>query len=204
MSNSTINSEIFRNFASKLFTPSPMEKQVIINGKRFGVSIPEATIAKAVHDVAQHVKQDYYDKNPMFVVVLNGAFLFASDIIREMDFPCQIEFCKLSSYIGTSTSGEIIEEYPVSNKVRGRHVVIIEDIVETGYTMKYLADRLAESGAASVEICALSTKPARCKVPGLRVKYVGMTLPDDFIVGYGLDYDQQGRNLRDIYSLIPD
>lgn len=180
-----------------------MDKQVTINGKRFEVSIPAATIAEAVHKVAQSVRQDYCDKNPIFVVVLNGAFFFASDIIREMDFPCQIEFCKLSSYVGTSTTGKITEELPVSNKVKGRHVIILEDIVDTGYTMKFLVDRLIEAQALSVEICSLSTKPSHCKVPDLRVKYVGMTLPDEFIVGYGLDYDQQGRNLRDIYSLIP-
>lgn len=168
------------------------------------MSIPEKTILEAVDCLAKQLHDDYADKNPVFVVVLSGAFVFAADVIRAIDFPCQIAFTKLASYSGTESTGMIAEQLAVTEEVAGRHVVIIEDIVETGYSMKFLTDRLKEYKPASVEICAFSTKPERCKVEGLNVKYVGMKLPEAFIVGYGLDYDGMGRELRDIYSLRED
>lgn len=178
-----------------------MDKTIQLKDKVFEVSIPESTILEAVNRVASQLHDDYADKNPVFVIVLSGAFVFASDVIRAIDFPCQIAFTKLASYSGTVSSGRIVEQLPVTEDVENRHVVIIEDIVETGYSMEYLQERLAEKHPASVEICALSVKPEQCKVEGLNVKYVGMKLPEAFIVGYGLDYDGLGRELRDIYSL---
>lgn len=178
-----------------------MNKSIRLKDKVFEVAIPENTILKAVDRIAKELHDDYAGKNPIFVIVLSGAFAFAADIIRSIDFPCQIAFTKLSSYSGTESTGRIIEQLAVTEDVHNRHVVIIEDIVETGYSMQYLLNRLAESSPASVEICAFSTKPEQCKVEGLNVKYVGMKLPEAFIVGYGLDYDGMGRELRDIYSL---
>lgn len=181
-----------------------MNKSIRLKDKVFEVTIPEKTILEAVDRLAKQLHDDYADKNPVFVVVLSGAFVFAADVIRVIDFPCQMAFTKLTSYSGISSTGKIIEQLPVTENVRDRHVVIIEDIVETGYSMQFLKERLAESNPASVEICAFSTKPERCKVEGLNVKYVGMKLPEAFIVGYGLDYDGLGRELRDIYSLRED
>lgn len=181
-----------------------MNKSIRLKDKVFEVTIPEKTILEAVDRLAKQLHDDYADKNPVFVVVLSGAFVFAADVIRAIDFPCQMAFTKLTSYSGISSTGKIIEQLPVTENVRDRHVVIIEDIVETGYSMQFLKERLAESNPASVEICAFSTKPERCKVEGLNVKYVGMRLPEAFIVGYGLDYDGLGRELRDIYSLRED
>lgn len=181
-----------------------MNKSIRLKDKVFEVTIPEKTILEAVDRLAKQLHDDYADKNPVFVVVLSGAFVFAADVIRAIDFPCQMAFTKLTSYSGISSTGKIIEQLPVTENVRDRHVVIIEDIVETGYSMQFLKERLAESNPASVEICAFSTKPERCKVEGLNVKYVGMKLPEAFIVGYGLDYDGLGRELRDIYSLRED
>lgn len=178
------------------------KKQIILNGKTFELTIPESTILSAVRGVAERLKADYEDKNPVFVVVLSGAFVFASDLFRMVDYPCQITFVKLASYEGTSSCGTISEQLPVDSTVSGRHVVVIEDIVEKGYTMEYLLQRIRQQQPASVEVCALSAKPHKQEVQGLHIKYVGMTLPDAFIVGYGLDYDQQGRHLRDIYSLV--
>lgn len=178
------------------------KKQIILNGKTFELTIPENTILSAVRGVAERLKADYEDKNPVFVVVLSGAFVFASDLFRMVDYPCQITFVKLASYEGTASCGTISEQLPVDSTVSGRHVVVIEDIVEKGYTMEYLLQRIRQHQPASVEVCALSAKPHKQEVQGLHIKYVGMTLPDAFIVGYGLDYDQQGRHLRDIYSLV--
>ena len=177
-------------------------KQIILNGKTFELTIPESTILAAVKGVAERLKADYEDKNPVFVVVLSGAFVFAADLFRMVDYPCQITFVKLASYEGTTSCGTISEKLAIDDSVSGRHVVVIEDIVEKGYTMEYLLQRIRQQQPASVEVCALSAKPHKLQVRGLNVKYVGMTLPDAFIVGYGLDYDQQGRHLRDIYSLV--
>lgn len=177
-------------------------KRITIKDKTFEISIPEQQILDAVNNVATKIKEDYSEKNPIFVVVLNGAFVFASDLLRQMDFPCQFTFTKLSSYQGIASTGKIIEQLPVTDDITDRHVIIVEDIVETGFSMQFLTERLMERHPASVEICALSHKPEKCKVPGLTVKYVGMTLPEAFIVGYGLDYDGEGRQLRDIYSLM--
>lgn len=177
-------------------------KRITINDKTFELSIPEATIQEAVKAVAERIKADYGDKNPVFVVVLNGAFIFASDLFRHVDYPSSVAFVKVSSYAGLSSCGKISEQLPIPAMVKGRHVVVLEDIVERGYTMEYILDKIREQGAASVEICAFSFKPHRLAVPELKVKYVGMTLPDAFIVGYGLDYNDEGRLLRDIYSLV--
>lgn len=177
--------------------------RITIKDKTFEISIPREKIQEALKKVAAEIKRDYANKNPLFVVVLNGAFVFGADLFAEMqEIPCQIAFTKLKSYSGTSSTGTIVEQLAVNEEVTGRHVIIVEDIVETGYSMEYLLERLQSYHPASVEICAFSHKPEQCKVPGLNVKYVGMKLPEAFIVGYGLDYDQQGRQLRDIYSLV--
>lgn len=178
------------------------DKRIQLNDKIFEVSITEDEIQSAVKRVAEELSRDYADKNPVFVTVLNGAFVFASDIFRYVDFPCQMAFTKLASYNGVASTGKIVEQLPVSEDITGRHVVVIEDIVETGFSMLFLLEQLKKRHPASLEICAFSHKPEKCRVPGLTVKYVGMTLPEAFIVGYGLDYNQMGRQLRDIYSLV--
>ncbi|MBR1840313.1 MAG: hypoxanthine phosphoribosyltransferase [Prevotella sp.] len=179
-------------------------ERITIHGKTFEKTIPEAEILRAVETVAERITADYKEKNPVFVVVLSGAFVFASDLLRMIKFPCQIAFTKLKSYAGLESTGKIIEQLPVSEDISGRHVVIIEDIVETGYSMQFLKEVLTDKHPASMEICAFSFKPDKLRVKGLEVKYVGMHLPDAFIVGYGLDYNHQGRQLRDIYSLVKD
>ena len=189
--------KVFSNFALEM-----AKKQIKLDDKTFELAIPEATILEAVKGVAERLKADYRDKNPVFVVVLSGAFIFASDLFRFVDYPCQFSFVKLASYEGGASSGIVSEQLAVDDMVRGRHVVVVEDIVEKGLTMDFLLHRIRERHPASVEICALSAKPEKLEVPGLQIKYVGMTLPEAFIVGYGLDYNDQGRHLRDIYSLV--
>lgn len=191
-------SKSFSNFALDM-----ANKRITIHDKTFEITIPEATIQEAVKSVAASLKTDYADKNPVFVVVLNGAFMFAADLFRMTDYQCTITFAKVSSYDGTSSCGTISEQLPVSEAVAGRHVVIVEDIIERGYTMEYIVNRVLSLQPASVAICALSFKPEKLEVPRIkdRIRYTGMELPEAFIVGYGLDYNQCGRHLRDIYSL---
>lgn len=179
-----------------------MKPRVTIEDKTFELTIPEETILEAVDKCAQKINADYSGKNPLFVIVLGGAFIFGADLVRRIKTPCQISFVKITSYDGLSTTNVIKEQLPASDDVKGRHVIVVEDIVETGQSMEYLKKRLESLEPASLEICALSFKPEKCKFPDLRIKYVGMQLPEAFIVGYGLDYNLSGRNLKDIYSLV--
>ena len=175
--------------------------RVTIKDKTFETSIPEAEIQKRVKAVAERLNHDMAGKNPLFLAVLNGAFIFAADLMREITIPCEISFVKLASYQGTTSTGKVTEVLGVNEDLTDRHIVIVEDIVDTGLTMKRMIESLGTRHPASVEVCALLVKPEKLQVE-LDIKYAAMEIPNDFIVGYGLDYDQQGRNPRDIYTLI--
>ena len=140
-------------------------------------------------------------KNPLFLAVLNGSFIFAADLMRMITIPCEISFVKLASYQGTLSTGKVKEVIGINEDITGRTVVIIEDIVESGLTMKRMIDTLGTRNPESVHICTLLLKPEKLEV-NLNVEYAAMEIPYDFIVGYGLDYNQQGRNLREIYTLV--
>ena len=172
-----------------------------VNDKSFWKLIPEAQIKEQVGRVANEINRDYVGEKPVFLSVLNGAFIFAADLIREVSLPCEISFVKVSSYQGTSSTGKIQELIGLNMDIKGRHVVVVEDIIESGLTMKHLLDMLLEQHPASLQVCALLQKPNRLQVE-LDVKYCCFRIPDDFIVGYGLDYNEEGRNLKDIYSLV--
>ena len=174
---------------------------VQIKDKKFKTSIPEADIKKAVKAVADRINKDMADKNPLFLAVLNGAFIFAADLMREITIPCEISFVKLASYQGTTSTGKITEVLGINEDLTGRTIVIVEDIVDTGLTMKRMVETLGTRHPESVHICAMLVKPDKLQVD-LDIKYAAMSIPNDFIVGYGLDYDQQGRNLKDIYTLV--
>lgn len=173
---------------------------VQINGKTFRVSITEEEIKKRVKAVAEQVSRDMAGKNPLLLGVLNGAFIFAADLMREITVPCEISFVKLASYQGTTSTGVIKEVMGINEDLTGRHVIIVEDIVDTGLTMKRMIESLGTRNPASISVCALLVKPDKLQVD-LDLKYVAMRIPNEFIVGYGLDYDQQGRSLKDIYVL---
>lgn len=140
-------------------------------------------------------------KNPLLLAVLNGSFMFAADLMRMITIPCEISFVKLASYQGTTSTGEIKEVIGINEDLAGRTVIIVEDIVESGLTMKRMIDTLGTRNPESIHICTLLLKPEKLKI-NLNIEYAAMEIPNDFIVGYGLDYDQQGRNLRDIYTLV--
>ncbi len=174
---------------------------VKIKDKTFQMSIPEAEIKKYVQVVANQISRDYEGKTPLLLSVLNGSFMFAADLIRMLTVPCEISFVKMSSYEGTSTTGNVTQLIGLNQDITGRDVIIVEDIVESGITMNEMIRMLNEKHPASVRVCTLLQKPDCLRVP-LTVDYVAMKIPNDFIVGYGLDYDQGGRDLRDIYSVV--
>lgn len=175
--------------------------RIQIKDKSFEISIPETKILERIKVVADKINADMADKNPLFLAVLNGSFVFAADLMRMITIPSEISFVKLASYQGTTSTGVIKEVIGINEDLTGRHVVIVEDIVESGLTIKRMIETLGTRNPASIEICTLLLKPDRLTVP-LDIKYVAMEIPNDFIVGYGLDYDHQGRNLRDIYTVV--
>ena len=172
-----------------------------IHDKTFKISYTEEEILKHVKVVADRINKDMEGKNPLFLAVLNGSFIFAADLMRMITIPCEISFVKLASYQGTMSTGRIKEVIGINENISGRDIIIVKDIVESGLTMKRMMESLGTRNPASIHICTLLLKPEKLTVD-LDVEYVAMEIPNDFIVGYGLDYDQQGRNLREIYTLV--
>ena len=171
--------------------------------KKFRISIPESEILKRIDAVAERINKDMAGKNPLFMAVLNGSFIFAADLLRRITIPCEVSFVKLASYQGTLSSGKVTEVIGINENLAGRTIIIVEDIVESGLTMRQMLDSLSTRNPESVHICTLLLKPERLKVD-LNLEYVAISIPNDFILGYGLDYNQQGRGLKDIYTLVPE
>lgn len=174
-----------------------------IKEKQFAISIPEAEILTAVQRVADAINHDLEGKEPLFLSVLNGAFMFTADLMKRITIPCEVSFIKLSSYEGTSSTGQVRQLMGLNQCIKGRTVVIVEDIVDTGLTMQKLLELLQAQEPAEVHIATLLLKPDKLKVP-LHIEYAAMQIPNDFIVGYGLDYDGFGRNYKDIYTVVSD
>ena len=175
--------------------------RVKIKDKTFETSMTEAEIKQRVKELAQQMSRDLEGKNPLFLAVLNGAFIFAADLMREMTIPCEISFVKLAYYQGTTSTGTIHEVIGINEDLSGRAVVIVEDIVESGLTIKRMMEQIGTRHPASVQVCTLFFKPEQLK-EDLKLDYVAFSIPNDFILGYGLDYDQQGRGLKDLYTLV--
>ena len=174
---------------------------VKIKDKTFQTSISESEIKQRVKELAQRISHDLEGKNPLLLGVLNGSFIFAADLMREMTIPCEISFVKLASYQGTTSTGKVHEVLGINEDLTGRDIVIVEDIVDTGRTMKQMVESLGTRNPASVHVCTLFVKPDKLEVK-LDIDYAAFSIPNDFIVGYGLDYDQQGRGLKDLYTLV--
>jgi len=173
---------------------------VRIADKVFELFIPRGEIAKAVADLAEGINRDCAEReNPLFLGVLNGAFLFIADLVRQVEFPCEVSFIKLASYEGTASRGAVSELIGLSNEIRGRHLIVVEDMVDSGTTIDHLMRILQERDPASIEVAALLFKPDACRKE-FPLRY-GMAVPNDFLIGYGLDYNGFGRNLPDIYRL---
>jgi len=157
----------------------------------------EATVRK----LAAEIRKDYQGKSPLLVGILKGSFMFMADLIRLLDFPLEVDFIRLSSYgRGRESSGKVKVVQDLSSQVRGREVLVIEDIVDTGITISFLLDYLRKKKPASLRLCALTDKPSRRRVP-VTIDYLGFTVSDKFLVGYGLDWDEKFRNLPDICVL---
>lgn len=170
-----------------------------IKDLRFKQFINKSKVQEAVRSLAEQLNADYKDKSPVFLPILNGSFMFASDLIKQIDAPCRVSFVKISSYVGTASSGQLKTIIGVEESLFNQDVIIIEDIVDTGLTLQKITEELKGLGTKSVEVVALLRKqPAREKL--VEVKYVGFEIENEFVVGYGLDYDGLGRNLKDIYK----
>lgn len=186
------------NFAS---TNNLSMDRIKLHDKEFRIFIPSEKIQDSISEVARKLNEDYRDKeSPLFLSVLNGSFMFAADLLKNIDFQCEISFVKLSSYSGTDTTGEIKEILGLATSVLGREVIVIEDIVDTGNTVVELHSILKNRGASTIKICTLLLKPDSYKKE-LPIDYAAIKIPNDFIVGYGLDYNELGRQYKDIYIL---
>ncbi|MFC1985756.1 hypoxanthine phosphoribosyltransferase [Chloroflexota bacterium] len=158
-------------------------------------------IEAAVSKLAARIRDDYQDKHPLLIGVLKGSFMFMADLIRLLDFSLEVEFIRLSSYgQGKKSSGNIKMVQGLRSPIKGRDIIIIEDIVDTGLTITFLLDYLRKKKPASLKLCALTDKPSRRQIP-VSIDYLGFTVPDKFLVGYGLDWDEKFRNLSDICAL---
>jgi adenylate kinase len=162
--------------------------------------LSEHELNEIVTKLSGSINTNYAGRVPLFVVVLNGAFIFASDILKRINLDCEISFLRVSSYRGTSSTGEVKEMMPIGTDVSGRDVILIEDIVDTGKTMGEVKSKMLSEGANTVSICTLLYKPDAF-AGNYRVEYIGVEIPDRFVVGYGLDYDGLGRNLPSLYQI---
>jgi hypoxanthine phosphoribosyltransferase len=172
-----------------------------VKDKDFEISIDASAIEAAVQKMAIEINQDYEGKNPLFLAILNGSFVFAADLIRKITIPCQISFVKLSSYSGTASTEDIKELIGLNEDIKGRHIIIVEDIVDTGLTLETFLQGLEKFEPASVKLACFTFKKEAFQ-KSFRIDYLGITIPNDFVVGYGLDYDGYGRNLPDIYKIV--
>ena len=173
---------------------------VILHGHSFKIKITASEINKAVADVARQINTNLKDKKPLFLAVLNGSFMFASDLMKKIKIDCEISFIKVASYEGTSSTGSMKELIGINEDIKGRTIVIIEDIVDTGSTIESVYKQLQELGAAEISVATLLFKPD-AYTKSVPIEYTAIVVPNDFLVGYGLDYDGLGRNLEDIYVL---
>jgi hypoxanthine phosphoribosyltransferase len=165
------------------------------------VIITREEIAKRIAELAAEIRKDYKGENPLLIGVLKGSFIFLSDLVRAMNIPVEVEFIRLSSYGAcTETSGKIKLVQGLKTSIKGRHVLVVEDIIDRGLTVHYLLDYLSRRKPSSLKLCALFNKPSRRRVE-VPIDYIGFTIPDAFVVGYGLDYNQQFRYLPDLCVL---
>jgi hypoxanthine phosphoribosyltransferase len=176
-------------------------KETVILDKKFREMIPGDKISSRIDELAKDINKDYAGKDVVFLGILNGAFLFAAELFKRIDLKAQISFVKLASYQGTRSSGSVKELIGWNEDIKNKQVIVIEDIVDTGHTLELIIGELKVRKVAGIKVATLLYKPAAYtkKIP---VDYVGFEIPNDFVVGYGLDYDGYGRNLPSVYTLI--
>jgi hypoxanthine phosphoribosyltransferase len=175
-------------------------QEVTLKDKTFVPYISSEVILDSVRKMAEHINKELINENPLFLVVLNGSFMFAADLLKEVSFPCEISFIKLASYHGTSSSGVVTEMIGLTEDIKGRTVVVVEDIVDTGVTLEKLVAVLQKKDVKQIKVASFLMKPDAYK-KSIPIDYIGMKIPNDFVIGYGLDYDGLGRNMKSIYVL---
>ena len=176
-------------------------RRIHLRDKEFELFITEAEIQAAVERMARQIAVDMTGKRPLFVGILNGAFMFVADLMRVLDGDYELTFARYSSYAGTSSTGVLQEIMPISVDVKGRTIILLGDIIDTGFTMSRVMEKRREQGAEDVRLATMLFKPESLKVD-LTPDYVGLRIPPAFIVGHGLDYDEMGRSYRDIYQVV--
>ncbi|PWT98061.1 MAG: hypoxanthine phosphoribosyltransferase [Bacteroidetes bacterium] len=174
---------------------------ITVHDKQFEPYISASQIQEKIKEMAAALDQDYQGKNPLFIAILNGSFMFAADLFKELKVAAEICFIKLASYKGSKSSGHVITSIGLDIDLYGRDVIIVEDIIDTGKTMSEFLPQLLHQHPASLSICALLHKPDAVQFP-VKIDYLGFTIPNKFVVGYGLDYDGYGRNFGEIYQLV--
>jgi len=175
---------------------------ITIKDKSFSLSISSDSIQNRIKELAKQINADYKDKRPLFISVLNGAFLFTADLFKQLDIDCEISFLRVSSYEGgVASTGQLRNLLWVNEDIRNRHIILLEDIVDKGDTATFILEELNKQEPADIRIATLLLKPNALKYD-IKIDYVGFEIPNDFIVGYGLDYDGLGRNLGNIYKII--
>ncbi|TKC12699.1 hypoxanthine phosphoribosyltransferase [Pedobacter polaris] len=176
--------------------------KIQIHEKGFEIFLENETISKRTRLIGIQLNVDYEAKCPVFIGVLNGSFLFMADLLKEIDISCEVGFIRVASYHGTESTGKIKEAFGLPDDLKDRDVIIVEDIVDSGLTLQYILEKVHAQKPASVRVCSLLFKPAALLQPIEELAYVGFEIPNEFVVGYGLDYDGLGRNLKDIYRAI--
>ncbi len=174
---------------------------ILLNDKEFTPYLTVAQIDEQIQRLGVELSKDYEGKRPLFIAILNGSFMFASDLFKALTIECEICFIKLASYKGTKSTGQVITSIGLDATLTDRHVIIIEDIVDTGKTLHEFLPQLANQQPASLKIAALLHKPDALAFP-VKIDYLGFNVPNKFLLGYGLDYDGYGRNLKEIYKLV--
>jgi len=177
-----------------------MDKTVAIHDKKFKKFISSQKIQKAIGKIAERINKDFKNDKPVFLSVLNGSFLFTADLLKKIKIECEVSFTKISSYAGTQSTGKVNTLIGINENLKGRTVIILEDIVDSGNTLEKIISELEKHNPKEIKIATLFFKPHAYKKK-IKLDYVGMDMPNDFLVGYGLDYDGLGRNLSDIYIL---
>jgi hypoxanthine phosphoribosyltransferase len=175
--------------------------RIRVHDKTFEPYITASELDREISRLAKELSADFATQKPLFIAILNGSFMFASDLFKHLDFPAEICFIKLASYKGTKSTGQVITSIGLDTDVYGRDVVILEDIIDTGKTLSQFLPQLMHQQPRSLKICALLHKKEATVYP-IGIDYLGFTIPDRFVVGYGLDYDGFGRNLKEIYQLV--
>ncbi|HTD39699.1 MAG TPA: hypoxanthine phosphoribosyltransferase [Mucilaginibacter sp.] len=177
--------------------------KVRVDDLDFELSIPYNKIEQRVTAIAEQINSDYADRSPVLVGVLNGSFLFTADLIKQIDIPIEVTFTKLASYYGgISTTRKIRDDFDLTIDIKGRNIILVEDIVDTGNTIHYLIDKLKVREPASITVCTLLLKPKALESAVDELKYIGFEIANDFVVGYGLDYKELGRNLKGIFKKV--